>query len=350
MTCSLLNYVTKLHSFFLHCAGSLLSLFNVSQKSHLNNSQHRLHTLIVILLKEVRRYRQKNESLKERVQRAERFWESGYLDTFQNMSEPAKKFLCCQLRNSNNSKHRRNYSIDDKLFGLTLLKRNAASYRYLSQIFCSPSVESLRKMSSEIPLEPGLCDVVFDCLEEEAKKRKDPSDRLCMLMCDDVEIDIQILFKEKKGEVEGFVDDGIKRTRQIADHATVWMLKEVNPNSKSKPFTQPLVYTFCKGNTSSESLKNMYKEVVRRIHKTGFIVIASVCDQEATNDSAIKQLIKESTAETASKSDECVNTIVVDGHEIIQLFDPPHLLKCIRNNLLTKDLEFVWQGTKRIAS
>ena len=311
MTCSLLNYVTKLHSFFLHCAGSLLSLFNVSQKSHLNNSQHRLHTLIVILLKEVRRYRQKNESLKERVQRAERFWESGYLDTFQNMSEPAKKFLCCQLRNSNNSKHRRNYSIDDKLFGLTLLKRNAASYRYLSQIFCSPSVESLRKMSSEIPLEPGLCDVVFDCLEEEAKKRKDPSDRLCMLMCDDVEIDIQILFKEKKGEVEGFVDDGIKRTRQIADHATVWMLKEVNPNSKSKPFTQPLVYTFCKGSTSSESLKNMYKEVVRRIHKTGFIVIAS--------DSAIKQLIKESTAETASKSDECVNTIVVDGHEIIHL-------------------------------
>ena len=42
-----------------------------------------------------------------------------------------------------------------------------------------------------------------------------------MLMCDDVAIDIQILFKEKKGEVEGFVDNGIKRTRQIADHATV---------------------------------------------------------------------------------------------------------------------------------
>ena len=122
--------------------------------------------IIVTLLKEVRRYRQKNESFKERVQRAERFWESGYLGTFQNMSEPARKFLCCQLRNSNNSKRRRNYSIDDQLFGLTLLKRNDASYRYLSQIFCLPSVESLRKLSSEIPLESGLCDVVFDCLEE----------------------------------------------------------------------------------------------------------------------------------------------------------------------------------------
>ena len=32
--------------------------------------------------------------------------------------------------------------------------------------------------------------------------------------------------------------------------------------------------------------------------------------------------------------------------EIIPLFDPPHLLKCIRNNLLDKDLEFNWRTGK----
>lgn len=33
-------------------------------------------------------------------------------------------------------------------------------------------------------------------------------------------------------------------------------------------------------------------------------------------------------------------TIMVHGMEIIPLFDVPHLFKCLRNNLLTKDLEF----------
>ena len=36
------------------------------------------------------------------------------------------------------------------------------------------------------------------------------------------------------------------------------------------------------------------------------------------------------------------------GHdvEIIPLYDPPHLLKCIRNNLLHKDLEFAYSDSK----
>lgn len=34
------------------------------------------------------------------------------------------------------------------------------------------------------------------------------------------------------------------------------------------------------------------------------------------------------------------NVLSVDGNLIIPLFDPPHLLQCIRNNLLTKELSF----------
>lgn len=40
--------------------------------------------------------------------------------------------------------------------------------------------------------------------------------------------------------------------------------------------------------------------------------------------------------------DFCIadNTIFIDEMEIIPLFDGPHLFKCIRNNMLTKLLEF----------
>ena len=33
-------------------------------------------------------------------------------------------------------------------------------------------------------------------------------------------------------------------------------------------------------------------------------------------------------------------TILIHDVEIVPLYDPPHMLKCVRNNLLTKDLEF----------
>lgn len=40
----------------------------------------------------------------------------------------------------------------------------------------------------------------------------------------------------------------------------------------------------------------------------------------------------------------------IDDQEIVPLFDPPHLLKCMRNNLITKHLSFIDNdGIKRIA-
>ena len=37
---------------------------------------------------------------------------------------------------------------------------------------------------------------------------------------------------------------------------------------------------------------------------------------------------------------------MVHDMEIIPLYDPPHLFKCIRNNLLNKDLEYDWDLKK----
>lgn len=39
---------------------------------------------------------------------------------------------------------------------------------------------------------------------------------------------------------------------------------------------------------------------------------------------------------------------VIDGKEIIPFFDPPHLMKGVRNNMLTKDLEINISSTSKI--
>jgi len=41
---------------------------------------------------------------------------------------------------------------------------------------------------------------------------------------------------------------------------------------------------------------------------------------------------------------------LIGGEEIVCLFDPPHLLKCVRNNLLTKNLNFTLKGKAQIAN
>ena len=180
---------------------------------------------------------------------------------------------------------------------------------------------------------------------------KDPKDRLCSLMCDDVEIEISILFDEKKDKVEGYVDNGTERKPLFADHATVWLAKGINPKNKKKPWKQALVFSFCKGSSSVPEIKNMYTEVVRRLHGIGFTVVASVCDQGATNEKAMKELLKESKNKALKDNKNyCENTIVIDDKEIVHLFDYPHLLKCLRNNLITEDLLFTWKGKKGKAS
>jgi hypothetical protein len=81
----------------------------------------------------------------------------------------------------------------------------------------------------------------------------------------------------------------------------------------------------------------MYKSIVRECEATGLHIVAFVCDQEVTNSKAIKQLILE-TKEVALRKGEVerYDVIKIGKSIIIPLFDPPHLLKCIRKTCSQK--------------
>ena len=77
----------------------------------------------------------------------------------------------------------------------------------------------------------------------------------------------------------------------------------------------------------------------------------SICDQGATNEKAMKELLKESKNKALKDNKNyCENTIVIDDREIVHLFDYPHLLKFLRNNRITKNLLLTWKGNKWKAS
>ncbi|KAJ3651506.1 hypothetical protein Zmor_017541 [Zophobas morio] len=148
--------------------------------------------------------------------------------------------------------------------------------------------------------------------------------------------------------VVGFEDDGTTRSEKIADHVCVFMLRGI-----FKGWKQPVAFAFCKNSMSAANIVRFYKNIVKEATAVGLNIIASVCDQGTTNSAAINMLLQETKRRAILGNEEEVeeNVIRIGDHEVIPLFDPPHLLKSMRNNLLTKDLLYVEKsGVERRAS
>jgi len=79
-------------------------------------------------------------------------------------------------------------------------------------------------------------------------------------------------------------------------------------------------------------------------------IVGTICDQAPTNVAAINILMRETVQDYLKMGVEKRSFgFEINNQEIVPLYDVPHLLKGIRNNLLTKDLTFTINGTKRIA-
>jgi len=84
------------------------------------------------------------------------------------------------------------------------------------------------------------------------------------------------------------------------------------------------------------------------VQSTGFTVISTVRDQAPSNVAAINSLNHETNIEYLKAGKEnCVFGFGINDKEITPIIDVPHLLKGLRNNLLTKDLHFMnWLKTE----
>jgi hypothetical protein len=147
-------------------------------------------------------------------------------------------------------------------------------------------------------------------------------------------IDPHLAFNGK--EFEGFEDLGDTSTSTIADHAHVFMLRGINGKWK-----QPIAYTFSKSSTKTIDLVRILKAIIKECTEIGFKILATVSDQGSTNQAAINYLMKRSVSVEDVSENVDRKYFYIGGSKIVHIYDPPHLLKCIRNNLLTKNL--IWE-------
>ncbi|KAK9678986.1 Transposase protein [Popillia japonica] len=193
-------------------------------------------------------------------------------------------------------------------------------------------------MLNTIPYIAGINKQIFNSLKVSVDRLRNEKDRLCIVVFDEISIAPSLLYNRKLHCIDGVEDYGTRRSPHIADHANVFMVKGIY-----RQWKQALSFSFSNGPTKSIDLKNMLVEVIRECQNIGLKVMATVCDQGSANQAAINSLLRE-TREQCQRAncDSKYVGFLVNGKEIIPLYDVPHLFKGIRNNLVTKNLQLVF--------
>ncbi|XP_025985726.2 uncharacterized protein LOC105203458 [Solenopsis invicta] len=220
------------------------------------------------------------------------------------------------------------------MFCLSIYKRSPSCYNFLHNHLPCPAISTLKSELNNIPLKAGCTRMIIKFLKYICKNIKDESAKYVVLLWDEMSLQPSLIYNKMEDQIIGFEDWGMRRTRKIADHAITFYFRCLKTGQK-----MPLGYGFCESATKASQLVCCIKQWLANIIISGFIPVATVCDQGATNIAAINTLIADSNLIRAKKNLPPKNTFIIKGKEIVPIYDYVHLLKATRNNLLTKDLD-----------
>jgi hypothetical protein len=246
-----------------------------------------------------------------------------------SLNVDTSRFLASIARNSKHEPKGRRWSFKENVLAISILQRSPRSYAFLRSLFPLPSRITLQSLLNTVQYGTGINAHVFSVLKDSVQTMSD-KDRVCCLMFDEMSIRQHLHLNQKSDCIEGFEDLGRHdRTSNMANHALAFMLRGLR-----KRWKQPVAYYLTHGSTNGKMLVNFLRKVLDACHSASLVVVATVCDMVANNVKALKYLgVSEKTP-----------FFTFRDKEIAAVFDPPHLLKCTRNQFLKHDVMNVRLG------
>ncbi|CAK1584401.1 unnamed protein product [Parnassius mnemosyne] len=257
------------------------------------------------------------------------------LENFYLLNKQAQTFLFMQLKQIHKSKMARRFTLDEKLMALLIMKQSPKSYKLLEKMFALPSKRTLNRLSEKVSIQPGLNPLIFEHISNTTKKW-DTKQKLCTIVFDEVSLTPHLTFNEKDDIINGFVDIAGERKLKYCDHALVFMLRGI-----CSPWRQSVAFYFCEGTVSAAELQCILKQIVPQVIRTGLIPLGLVCDQGSTFRTAIRRLREDTIRRRNIQGVHDDGSVNIADHDLSIFFDPPHLLKGLRNNFLNKDI--IWE-------
>lgn len=150
-------------------------------------------------------------------------------------------------------------------------------------------------------------------------------EKKCVILLDEVSIMKSIEYNKVLDEIEGFEDLGqLGRTDKFASHALVFMIRGLYKNWKF-----PFGYFFTGTGVKGDNLVPIVENCVQNLIDLNLFPTSIICDQGTQNRRMFSIL----------GGTENNPSTMIRGKKLFLIYDMPHLIKSIRNNLLTGDFE-----------
>lgn len=242
------------------------------------------------------------------------------------LSGDCLNFVTHQLKMSDRHPKGRRYSIDIRLQALAIYNSGPKAYKYLAKIFALPSKASLCKWLQSMKCTPGFHDETFSALKERMKYMP-LHDRACSLIIDEISLKCNLQYDRHADHVVGYDDKGpgFCRSQAKATSALVFMLRGTATN-----WSQPVGYVFTSSACKASDIKQLLLRCLSECVKTGAIVNVVISDQ-GPNFQQLTNLL----GVTIEKP-----YFMYEDRKYFYMYDTPHLMKSVRNNLEKHNISF----------
>lgn len=151
-------------------------------------------------------------------------------------------------------------------------------------------------------------------------------EKLCIISFDEISLKSHLEYSTNKDVLTGLEDYGDgEKTNCLATSAIVFMARGISENWK-----QPLAYFLVNEACSSEKVKEKLFQIIDEVENIGLSVLAVVCNIGSNFQKLFREL--NLTYENPS--------FLHNGKRILFLFDAPHIIKAVRNNLMKYEFHF----------
>ena len=227
------------------------------------------------------------------------------------------QFVMGQVRQSSRSARGRRWTDKEKTFALSLLHSSPKTYRLLRKVFALPSLSTLRQIVARVDIMPGFSKNILHALELKTKALT-LNDQLVSLVVDEMSIKEGVSYDKHHDAIEGFVHT-TERGEELANYALVFMVRGLLTKWKS-----PIGYFLSNGAMMGKVMKSLLLQAIDEVRAIGLTVMVVISDQGSNNIS----MFETELGVTVKKP-----FFVHQEAQVFVMYDPPHLVKSIRNNL-----------------
>ena len=225
---------------------------------------------------------------------------------------------------SKKSKGRR-YSPEMKTIALSLYHASGKAYKILSKLFILPNKSSLKRFISNIPTTSGISEGILKAIQRKVHHMND-MEKICTLCIDEISLKSHLYYSVPDDKIIGLEDFGNGvRSKKIATSALVLLIRSISGNWK-----QPIGHALVNGSCPTDFLDGLIREAIEKLDAIGLRVLVVMSDMGSNFHSLALRL-----GITPEKPWFTHNNKVY-----FLMFDPPHLIKCIRNNLMKYIFKF----------